>query len=216
MLINLVGGWWLGVSAAVVCAQPAALVERVWYDGDTPQKVWMAEDELAIVYAPGIAARFEQREPAATLIKQDGPVAYYKLPPGGMPANERASQARREPGVRHASPVFYRDPRDPRSLMALSGEIIVSFRAAPSAERLAELARTHGVTVITPLSFSLYTYLVDARGRSQAPSGPVTPKGPGAGGAAATPDSLDLANAIRREPDVASAAPNWIRSMVRR
>jgi hypothetical protein len=188
--------------STLASAQPAAMIERVWYEGQDARKVWMAPDELAIVFdtivsglsRPEAQTRFEQAAPQATLIKQDGPVAYYKLPPDQSPRREAAT-ARREPGVHHASPVFYQNPRDPRSAMALSGEIIVKFHTAPAPQTLDQLAKRYGLALVQALSYAPTAFIFDARSAS---------------------DSLDLANTIRTSEGVAAAYPNWIRSLSRR
>lgn len=176
------------------------MIERVWYEGQDARKVWMAPDEMAVVFdtkeltRAEAQSRFEQAAPQATLIKQDGPVAYYKLPADQSPRRE-ASAARREPGVHHASPVFYQNPRDPRSAMALSGEIIVGFQTAPTAQAIDQFAKRFGLTFVQALSYAPNTFIFDARSAG---------------------DSLDLANTIRTSAGVAAAYPNWIRSLSRR
>lgn len=182
----------------VARAQQSPLVERVWYEGDTPRRVWMATDEMAVVFdgrnSPRAAQdRFEAQTPQAALMKQDGTVAYYKMPQHSP--EQDVAAARRESGVRHASPVFYQNPGNPRSAMALSGEIIVSFRAEPSAQLLDQLTKRFGLTLVQKLDFVPNTFLFDARSST---------------------DSLDLANTIRTSGGVAAAYPNWIRSFGRR
>ncbi|MBI1872591.1 MAG: hypothetical protein HYS05_01720 [Acidobacteria bacterium] len=186
------------------------MIERVWYEGQSGRRVWMAPDEMAIVFDATVfdaivvdakgpsrreaQTRFERTAPQAKLMRQDGPVAYYKLPPDQSPRRE-AVAARREPGVRHAGPVFYQNPNNPRSAMALSGDIIVSFHTAPSAQALEHLAKRYGLTFVQALSYAPNTFIFDARSAS---------------------DSLDLANTIRTSEGVAGAHPNWIRSFGKR
>jgi len=187
------------VPAIAARAQAPALVERVWYEGHTAHRVWMATDEMAVVFETNdprtdAQSRFEQSTPQATLIKQDGPVAYYKLDARQSPGEDVVA-ARRQTGVRHAGPVFYRNPRDPRSAMALSGEIVVGFRAAVDAQALDQFAKRFGLTLVQALSYAPNTFIFDARSAN---------------------DSLDLANKIRTLEGVAAAYPNWIRSLGRR
>ena len=186
-------------TASVARAQQSTLVERVWYDGDAPRRIWMATDEIAVVFdgrnSPRDAqSRFESATPDAALIKQDGPVAYYKVPPQQTPGQDVAA-ARRESGVRHASQVFYQNPGNARSAMALSGEVIVAFRSDVSAQALDQIAKRFGITLSQKLDFAPNTFIFDARAAS---------------------DSLDLANRIRGTDGVAAAYPNWIRSFGRR
>lgn len=185
--------------AAEARAQQPTLVERVWYDGETPRRVWMATDEIAVVFDGRMPTRdaqnrFESATPDAMLIKQDGPVAYYKVPQRQAPGQEVAA-ARRDSGVHHASPVFYQNPGHARSAMALSGELVVSFRWDVSAQTLDQIAKRFGITFVQKLEYAPNTFVFDARGVS---------------------DSLDLANRIRASAEIAAAYPNWIRSFGRR
>lgn len=179
-----------------------APVERVWYDGNRPRQIWMAPDEVAVVFEaralPRSAAEAEryarQVEPEATLQKQTGQVALYKIRDGHTPP-EHVRMFRGVTGVRHASPVFYEGVADPNRALALSGEIIVGFRRDTSPQEIAAFAAEHRLTLIKALEVPPHTYLFDAR---------------------ATTDSLAVANAIYLSGQVAFASPNWIKSAVPR
>ncbi|MBI3264634.1 MAG: hypothetical protein HYZ58_16030, partial [Acidobacteria bacterium] len=75
------------ISSRPASAQPAAMIERVWYEGQSGRRVWMAPDEMAIVFdaivvdaivfdAKGPSrreaqTRFERTAPQAKLMRQD-------------------------------------------------------------------------------------------------------------------------------------------------
>lgn len=214
--INTMARTWLAYVAQTCCclgllssgsiarAQSGApLVERVWYDGDRVQRIWMAPDEVAVTFdtrampqTPAAAERSVRLlEPSAVLQKQTGPVSYFKLDDGHTP-QEHALALRRNPDVRHVSPVFYTNTdRTPDTRMALTGQIIVGFRAPLSQPDLQRFAREHDVSLFKSLDISPTTYVFN------------TPPGT---------DSLELANRIHLSGQVAFAYPNWIKSVVAR
>jgi hypothetical protein len=187
----------LGASAQIPVDGP---VERIWYDGHRPRHVWMAPDQFAVIFdatnPPATPTAAEQMvrmaEPAARLLRKNGSVAYFRTA-AAQRGGDRARTFRSRAGIRHSSPVFYESPDlaagDP---LALSGDIIVSFSVAVDPERF---AADHGITLKRVIDFLPRTYLFDAR---------------------SAPDSLTLANAIRREPGVDAAYPDWIRNVTRR
>jgi hypothetical protein len=179
----------------------AAPVERVWYDGDRPVRIWMAPDQVAVVYEPATAARsmrtaeqsVRSTEPAAVLIHRNGPVAYFRINDGQHTRTDHVRALKNEPGVRHTGPAFYESPTMRNTeAMALSGEIIVGFDGPADAKAFAD---AHGIAVVQAIAAVPNTYLFDAR---------------------AVPDSLSLANNLRREPGVKFAYPNWYRHVAPR
>lgn len=162
----------------------------------------MASDRLAAVFdAASVPKTREDAErrvsrsaPGATLDSQQGPLAIFRLPDASGPA-ARARALGREAGIRHAGAVFYQGSRGSGSPLVLSGEIIVGFATAVSADDLARFARKYGVTLLAPLQAPPNAYVFDAR---------------------ASTDSLALANAIFEAGEVTLAQPNWIQSATRR
>ena len=187
---------------AVAFAQPAGVVERHWYDGTRQRTIWMAPNEVAVVFDPAAAPKTrsdaEQRmtrsTPGTVLEKQRGPVSIFQLPEGTGP-EKRARALRTENGVRHASPVFYEGSIGPDNTLVLSGEIIVGFKAAMSSEALAGFARKYGVRLIKTLDVLPNTFVFDARSAA---------------------DSRTLANTIFESGQVDLAQPNWIKNATRR
>lgn len=188
----------LCVAAGELALAQARLLERVWYDGSRPIKVWMAPDEVAVTFEPGRvpASRAEaerivrRTEPSAVLEKQVGVVHYFKVSDGHTPA-EHAAAVRSDPAVRFASPVFHPGDRHPETRMALTGEIIVGFQAAVSDREMDAFTRRHQLRLLKALDFSPHTYVFDAR---------------------AVDDSLALANELYLSGQVAFASPNWIKT----
>jgi hypothetical protein len=186
----------------VLFAQPAGFVERHWYDGARQRTVWMAPNEVALVFDPAAAPKTrsdaEQRAarstPGAVLEKQQGLVSIIRLP-DGIDADGPTSALRNESGVHHASPVFYEGGIGPDNALVLSGELIISFNAAMSDEALARFSAKYGFQLIKALDVLANTYVFDARSAG---------------------DTLALANTIFESGQVALAQPNWIRNATRR
>jgi hypothetical protein len=190
------------VWASLLFAQPSGFVERHWYDGARQRIVWMAPNEMAVVFDPAAAPktrseaeqRAAQSTPGAVLEKQQGLVSIFRLPDGTD--TDRPTRAlRNESGVRHASPVFYEGSIGPDNTLVLSGEIIVTFQAAMSDEALAGFSTKYGVLLIKALDALPNTFVFDARSAG---------------------DSLALANTIFESGQVALAQPNWIKNATRR
>ncbi len=185
---------------AAVAQQPAS-DQKVWYEGSRVHRLTMAADGVAVVFeaadhAPiraDAANRLAQSTSGLVLQEQKGAVAFFKLSAGETPV-ERARALRAQPGVRHASPVFYEGGNERRA-MALSGRIIVGFKRRMDAATLADFASRHGITLVKQLDFSPDTFVFDARQAA---------------------DSLALANAIYRSGEAGCAYPDWIRALVRR
>ncbi len=179
-------------------AQPAGFIERTWYDGDRPVKVWMAPDEVAVTFEPervpasgSEAERLVRRsEPTAVLEKRVDGVHYFRVTDAHAPA-DHAAVLRSDAAVRFASPVFYPGDRQPDTRMALTGEIIVRFRSSVSEAQLAAFEAQHRVAMVKALDFSPQTYVFDAR---------------------AVTDSLELCNQLYLAGQVAFAFPNWIKT----
>jgi hypothetical protein len=190
--------WCAYMCAVGLFAQtPSQLVERVWYDGDRPQRVWMAPDEVGVILTEASPESAEavvrQIEPGAVLRHRKGTVAFFRIPDAGTRA-ARLSRLKQAAAVRHASPVFYETPEaQPENATILTGEIIVVFREGQAHPD--ELAQRRGMRVMKPLGFVPNAYLFDAR---------------------AADDALTLANAVRRDAGVAFAYPNWTRNVVAR
>ena len=197
----------LAIAVALSCqalasAQVTGLSERTWYDGRQARTVWMASDRVAVVFdaasIPKTRAEAEQRvnrsAPGAVLDSQQGPVAIFRLPEASGPAAP-VRALRREAGIRHSSAVFYQGSRGSGSPLVLSGEIIVGFTSAMTADDLSRFAQKYGVALLRPMGGLPNTYLFDAR---------------------AAADSLALANVVYEAGQVALAQPNWIQSATRR
>jgi len=190
----------LCVSAGLAAQHAPQLVERVWYDGDRPEHVWMAPDQVAVIFSAEAVPRTRdaaeavarRAEPGATLVRQHGPVAWFRISDPSS-RREHVARLRQQAGVRHASAAFYETPdARPETATALTGEIIVTFR---DGQQAGELARRHGIRLLSRVGSLPNTYVFDARDAE---------------------DILTLANSLRGEPGVALSSPAWTRNVVAR
>lgn len=92
---------------------------------------------------------------------------------------------------RPVSPVFYpQGQKIPETRMALTGEIIVRFEAAPSVAELEAVEKDFGLTLVRTITATAFLYQ------------------------AATPwQSLEKANALQESGMVGEATPHWYRTM---
>ena len=189
-----------------ICAiaqERSALTERVWYDGDRREVVWMATDEVAAVLLPGASAplviesaeqKLRQIEPAARLVKRTSTAVFFEIADGHDVATHQAA-LRDAAGVAFASPVFYPDPQKSNAAMVLTGEVLVGFSRRLETPAIETFAKRFGVTVLRELRGVPNVFVMDAHRAA---------------------DLLTLANTMRSAPDVALAMPNWVKAVTTR
>ncbi len=177
----------LGCQSAMTATAPEALNRNVtWFDGQQQRTAWISEREFVEFGGGEVAQKrsaVRQIEPAATVVKEvaGGRVWRTALARAALRSLQTKNSTAR------LSPVFH-PSRQGGPRMALTGDIVIRFKADWSAEQISRWADQRGLKLLKPVLERRNIYLFQS--------------GPGLA-------ALEQANEIQRSGEVEYATPQW-------
>ena len=184
---------------------PLEGVERIWHNGNRTERVWMAEDEIAIFFedletrrpraVQQIKPWLEEAFPGVKIEYSNAVAAFCRLQMKASPdaLAVQGTRLKQRPEVKHTSPVFYPAAPAPNTRMALTGQIIVRFRNPLSSASLSQFITRFQLSLVQKFEASPKSILLQRTSVSG-------------------PDDLTVANELSALPEVEYAYPNWLRT----
>lgn len=189
LLLLLIAGSACATSARPVgSTESASMRSYVWYDGDSPRRVWLDPQVVAVFEDPDGSASQSVRSiaPQAQQLPSRTPgLRLWRLPQNGS-STVRSLQAL-EPDAR-VSPVLRDSPSARGSMRALPGGVIVYLDPDLSGEQASAWLQQQNLQLQRQLFAGQNVFLVET--------------------AAGLP-ALELANQLRQQPGVVAAMPDW-------
>lgn len=185
---------------------PDSAMVVFWQENGVRRQAWVDPDEVAVFKGKARGAAAAERFvgdvnasiPEKDILFMNSFVSVIRTTrlEAARVASPRATenilrQAAADSPGRPASPVFYPQGRKiPETRMALTGEIIVRFDAAPTVAELEAVEKNFGLALVRSIAPTTFLYQ------------------------AATPwQSLEKANALQQSGMVGEATPHWYRAM---
>jgi hypothetical protein len=188
-LLAVIGTACAATAARSTVERPSAMQSYVWYDGDTPRRVWLDPEVIAEFGPPERpASRSAVRSAvpqAHELPSNQAGVRLWRVPDQ---ASETARSLRAAQPQAEVSPVLRDAPTEDAPMRALPGNVVVHLDPSWSQQQARDWLRNEGLEVVRKLGFGRNIFLV----RSE----------PGLA-------SLELANDLREKDGVAAAMPDW-------